>query len=374
LGEKQRVAFVGAGYAADYYIGTMPNHPQLSFAGVYDRDAERQRAFAGFHGVRGYRSLDDLLSDPDVDVVVNLTNPASHATVTEAALHAGKHVYGEKPLTLDLGQATELARLADERGLLLRSAPCSLLGRPAQTAWRALRDGRVGTPRLVYAELDAGAFQHGSPDKWVSRSGVPWPYVDEFSTGVVLEHAAYKLSWLTAFFGPVVRVTAMSAPVLPMDVMPMALMPPGVPVAPDFGTACLIFASGVVCRLTLSLAAPHDETLRIIGDAGTLAVAHSGDFASPVTITYGSDPDPAELDLLDDGVVMRCDETLRVFDFARGVADLAEVAARGGRGHLPIDHALHVLEVTLLIAGATNGITAEPTTTCAPVEPPPWAS
>jgi len=91
-------AMVGCGYVAEFYAKTLPNHPNLELAGVFDNDAERSRHSAKRYGVRCYSSLEEVLGDPTVQLVANLTNPRSHYGITKAALEAGKHVYSEKPL------------------------------------------------------------------------------------------------------------------------------------------------------------------------------------------------------------------------------------------------------------------------------------
>ncbi|MFE2110027.1 Gfo/Idh/MocA family protein [Kitasatospora sp. NPDC059463] len=361
------IAFVGCGYVADLYAATLPDHPFLRLVGVHDRDPARAAAFTAHHGVPAYRTAADLLADPAVRAVVNLTNPAGHYEVTRAALLAGKHVYVEKPLAPDLDRARELAALAAERGLQLASAPCGLLGDAAQTAWRALREGRIGTPRLVYAELDDGPILRMPFREWISPSGAPWPYLDEFETGCTLEHAGYWLTWLTAFFGPVREVAAFSA-----RVAPNPHVPPGTALAPDFSLACLGFEGGVTARLTTSIHAPKDYSLRVVGDEGLLTVADSWDYDSPVTVTRRPDG-PAEPCPPVPGPRRRHRYPgTHSMDFARGVAELA-VAAGGSRpSRLPLDHALHVLELTLAIAEAGPGSVTRPTTTFAPVAPLPW--
>src|SRR4051812_46761518 len=151
-----RVAIVGCGFVADYYVRTLPVHPELELVGVMDRDAERAERFARYYSLSRYNSLDDLLADPRVEIVLNLTNPSSHYEVSKRALLAGKHVYSEKPMAMSFDEAKELVELAERAGRQISSAPCSLLGETAQTMWKALRDQRVGRVRLAYAELDDG--------------------------------------------------------------------------------------------------------------------------------------------------------------------------------------------------------------------------
>src|SRR5690349_1240897 len=101
---RMRIALVGCGYVADYYMGTLPNHPGLRLIGVMDRDEKRATQFAAYYSVPRYASLQQLLADDQIDLVINLTNPASHFEVTRACLEAGKHVYSEKPLAMTFAE------------------------------------------------------------------------------------------------------------------------------------------------------------------------------------------------------------------------------------------------------------------------------
>ncbi len=143
-----RIAIIGAGYVADLYMSSLCAFPELEVVGVWDRDASRLAHFAAHWSLPALAGFEAVV-EARPDIVLNLTNPASHAAVTRDALEAGFHVWSEKPLALDMDEAVALTALAKERGLHLASAPCSVLGRAAQTLWRAVRDGRVGRPRLV---------------------------------------------------------------------------------------------------------------------------------------------------------------------------------------------------------------------------------
>lgn len=111
-----RIAIVGCGFVADYYLKTLPSYPELEIAGVMDRIEERASHLAAYHSVPTYRSLEELLADSSVEIVLNLTNPSSHYEVSKAALAAGKHVYSEKPLAMKMSEAKELVELAKQRG------------------------------------------------------------------------------------------------------------------------------------------------------------------------------------------------------------------------------------------------------------------
>jgi predicted dehydrogenase len=273
-----KIAVVGCGYVADHYMETLENHSNLQLLGVTDKRIERAEVLAKHYGVNVYPSLDAVLTDPDVQIVVNLTDPENHYSVSKAALHAGKHVYSEKPLSTRIEEAKELVELAQSKGLLLSSAPCSVLSEAAQTLWKAVRDGAVGNVRVVYAELDDNPIYLMKPEGWTNERGIPWPYLNEYETGCTLEHAGYYLTWLCAMFGPAKSIVGFSSCTVP-DKTTLPLDPPD---TPDLSIACIRFQSGVVARLTCSIVAPYDHRLRIIGDKGMLSVDECWHYGTPV--------------------------------------------------------------------------------------------
>lgn len=263
------LAIVGCGYVSEFYRKTLGNYPELKLVGLYDINQQNLRAFHDRMPARIYSDLAELLADPTVDIVLNLTNPRSHYEITRRCLEAGKNVYSEKPLAMDAKDAKLLVALARERNLYLASAPCSLLSEAAQTVWKALREGVIGRVRLVYANYDDGIIgpQH-APWDWRNESGVAWPAKDEFEVGCAYEHSGYVLTWLAAFFGPVRRMTSFAACVAPDKGIDVDAM------APDFTVGCLEFDQGVVARVTCGLMAPVDKSLTIIGDQGIISVSN----------------------------------------------------------------------------------------------------
>ncbi len=372
------IAIVGCGFVADYYLGTLALHPELKLLGVLDKQAERATTLAERYQTRRYRDLDELLGDERVELVVNLTDPRSHYAISHAALTAGKHVYSEKPLAMTFDDARALTELAAERGLEIGSAPCSLLGETAQTLWHALRAGAIGKVRLVYAEMDDGMVHKMPYRKWRSESGIPWPYKDEFEIGCTLEHAGYYLTWLAAWFGPAVSVTSFASVQIPdkLPDEPLELE------SPDFSVACIQFASGVVARLTCSIVAPHDHSLKIIGDEGVLYTNDSWDYHSPVysrrlmSIRRKTFLNPVKKrhKLLQDKVVKINTRGAQNMDFSRGPAELASAIRERRRSRLGADFSLHVIEMALAIHYAREqGASYRMTTTFEPIEPMPWA-
>jgi predicted dehydrogenase len=380
-----KFAIVGCGYVSDLYMEALKSHPELTLAGVWDRDPQRLAAFTSFHGVKAYASYDALLADPAVQLVANLTNPREHFKVSQAALLANKHVYSEKPLATELADAQTLVDLAEARQLLITSAPCSVLSETAQTIWKLLREQAIGTPRLVYAELDDGNVAAMDYPTWISASGAPWPARDEFEVGCTLEHAGYHLTWLTAFFGPVHRMTTFSRVVQPDKGMP------GLNPAPDFAACCLEFANGVVARLTCSIYASHDHRLRFFGDDGTLGIDRVWDYGAPVHLTRRNrwtsraEKYPLLARLVGQGpkrmplvrtppVKGRGLSGKNGMDFCRGIADMGQAIEQQRLPLLSARWALHVTEVVLAMQWPeVYGHTREIQSRFEPMQPADWA-
>lgn len=365
------ISIIGCGFVADLYMRSLEAHPDLVINAVYDHDPARRDAFSKFWNLEVSATFDDFLTAcPKGSLILNLTNPTAHFEISRACLEAGHHVYSEKPLATKMEQATALHVLANSRGLMLASAPCSVLGDAAQTLAQSVQNGIAGKVRLIYAELDDGYIPQAPYKDWASESGAPWPYADEFRTGCTLEHAGYYLTWLIAMFGTVERVVAASAVVIPdKDI---------VTDTPDFSVATLFFKNGPVARLTCSIVAPHDHQIRVIGDKGVLRVKKAWDNGARVRFHRRF---RLRRRLIDApfGKVMRLVGTAQprvkrrgaaAMDFALGPAEMMAALRESRACRLTSDFALHVNEVTLAIqnAGATEGV-QKMKTTCAPIAP-----
>ena len=119
--------------------------------------------FGAEHGCRVHETLEALLADPDVQLVVNLTVHHAHFAVSRQALEAGKHVYSEKPMALEAAEARQLVDLAERQGLRLACAPSTFLGEAQQTAGAIIAGGELGTVRAVYADVNWGRIETLAP-------------------------------------------------------------------------------------------------------------------------------------------------------------------------------------------------------------------
>ncbi|MFJ6675504.1 Gfo/Idh/MocA family protein [Actinosynnema sp. NPDC091369] len=193
------VGVVGTGVISEEYLRNLTSFPDVRVLAVADLDPARAAAQAARHGVPRSSTVDELLADPDIGIVVNLTVPAAHVAVSTAAVEAGKHVWVEKPLGLDLRAARALLDLAARRGVRVACAPDTLLGAGWQTARRAVDAGRIGEPRTALA-----LFQSPGPESWH-----PAPeFLFQAGGGPLLDMGPYYLTGLVHLLGPIRRVTA----------------------------------------------------------------------------------------------------------------------------------------------------------------------
>ena len=185
------LGIVGTGNIAGGYARDVLTHPGIRLVAATDLQADRANAFAAEHGCRAHESLDELLADPEVDIVVNLTVHHAHHDVTKRALAAGRHVYSEKPLALTPDEARELVELATARGLRLGCSPSTFLGEAQQTVAATLQRGALGQVRAIYADVNWGRIETWHP--------APAPFYD---VGVLVDVGVYPLTLVTSMLGP----------------------------------------------------------------------------------------------------------------------------------------------------------------------------
>jgi len=193
------VGIIGTGVISQTYLENLTSFPDVAVVAVGDLVPERAQAKAEEFGIASWGTADDVLANPDVDLVVNLTIPAVHVEVSRAAVEAGKHVWTEKPIGLDRDSTRELLALAEEKGVRIGSAPDTLLGPGFQTAKRAIEDGVIGTPLFVQT-----IFQTQGPDAWHPEPA----FLFANGAGPLLDMGPYYFSALVSLLGPIDAVAA----------------------------------------------------------------------------------------------------------------------------------------------------------------------
>jgi predicted dehydrogenase len=321
-----RVAIVGCGNIAEPYARNLVTFPQIELLGYTDLDASRAEALAAKYGGRVYPSLDAVLADPAVDLVINLTIHHAHYTVSKAILEAGKHLMSEKPLALTYGQAAELVHLAEARRLRIGGTPFTFMGEGQQTAMKLVREGRLGAVRLAYAEVNWGRLETWHPN--------PAPFYD---VGPLFDVGVYPLMLLTAMFGPARQVQAYGRVLYPERTTKSGAR--FTVATPDFAVTMVEFEGGPLARLTTNfyvLNKASQQGVELHGDLGSLRL--SSWFEPYATVHLAPFGEPYE-------EVVPLREPPPTVRWGVNVAELSD-ALREGRPHRATgEHAAHVVEI-----------------------------
>lgn len=327
---RVNVGIIGCGNIFQKYVEGCRRFPILNLVACADIDLARAQARAAEFGIPKALSPADLLADPDVQLVINLTVPVAHAEVSLSALAAGKHVYSEKPLAITREDGRAILEAARERGLLVGCAPDTFLGGGLQTCRKLIDDGAIGTPVAATAFMAS----HG-PESWHPNPD----FFYKVGGGPMFDMGPYYLTALIHLLGPVKRVTGSARVSFAERV---ATSPElnghriGVEVATHIA-GVLDFVEGPVATLITSFDvwSHHLPRIEIYGSEGTLSVPDPNAFGGPVLLRRGDEKEEREIPLMFDGTVGR----------GIGVADMAYGLVYGRPHRASGDLAWHVLDL-----------------------------
>ncbi|WP_127794753.1 Gfo/Idh/MocA family protein [Agromyces sp. LHK192] len=332
------VGVVGAGVISDQYLGNLTRFADLEVRFVADLDRDRAAAQASRFGVAASGSLDELLTDDGVELVVNLTVPSAHVEVGLLALEAGKHVFAEKPLALDPADGRRLLARADELALRVGSAPDTFLGPGLQAVQRLVDDGEIGTPLTAIAQ-----FQGTGPEAWHPNP----EFLFAPGAGPLFDMGPYYLTALVQVLGPVARVSAASSTssaVRTIGSGPRAgtVFPVRVP---TFHAALLEFRDGAVAQAAFSFQSPRrvQPVLEVSGTSGAIAMPDPNGFHGSAVLWRGT-AEPVEF------AAPPTTDTRGI-----GVVEFARALRAGATPRASGELAFHVLEVLAAISEAARG-------------------
>lgn len=327
---KIKVGIIGTGNISGIYFQNGKRFESMEVVACADLDVERAKAKAAEYGIRGY-SVEEILTDPEIQMIINLTIPAAHAPVSLQALEAGKHVYVEKPLAVTREQGLQVLELARSKGLLVGSAPDTFLGGGVQTAVKLVEDGWIGTP------IGATAFMmSGGPENWH-----PAPeFFYDVGGGPMFDMGPYYLTALIALLGPISRVTGSARISFPERTIGSE---------PKFGQKMIVktpthvagiidFAAGPMATILTSFDVKGGSMLpriELYGSKGTILVPDPNTFGGPVRIMRAGSNEWSDIPLSHGKA-----------ENARGVgaADMAKAILTGRNHRANGDMAFHVLE------------------------------
>ncbi|WP_284644367.1 Gfo/Idh/MocA family protein [Paenibacillus silviterrae] len=278
--EKIRVGIVGCGKISGIYFKNCSTYPDMEVAACADLSLERAQAAAEEHGVAKACSVEELLADPEIDIVINLTIPAAHAEVCLKALEAGKHVYVEKPLAVTREEGQQILAKAAEKKLLVGSAPDTFLGGGIQTSIKLIEDGWIGTPVAATAFMMGRGHEHWHPDPefYYAKGGGP-----------MFDMGPYYLTALVAMLGPIRQVSGMTKVSFPeRTITSEKKYGQTIQVeTPTHVAGLLDFHSGAIGTIITSFdvfGGAQLPRIEVYGSLGTISVPDPNTFGGPVRL------------------------------------------------------------------------------------------
>jgi predicted dehydrogenase len=351
MGKKLTVGFIGTGNISGAYVEGCRQFDILEITAVSDLDMPKAREVAAKHGISKACTVQELLEDPAVDIVLNLTIPAAHANVSMLTIKAGKHLYSEKPLALDTTDGRAILHAAAAQGVRVGCAPDTFLGGGLQTCRRLIDEGAIGEP------VAATAFMmSGGPESWH-----PNPFFFyKVGAGPLFDMGPYYLTALVTLLGPVARVSS-SARISFAERIATSELLSGerIPVeTPTHVAGLLEFAAGPVATMITSFDIKGGSDLpriEIYGSEGTLSVPDPNTFWGPVRLKRAGEKEWREVPLTHSPDVRR---GVGVADMAYGITSSEPHRASG-------ELAYHVLELMeALLSAADQGRRIEIVSTC----------
>jgi len=325
------VGVIGAGKVSEQYLANMRTYPDLDVRFVADLIPDRARHISDRYGVSGSRGTREALDRDDVEIIVNLTIPAAHAEVASASLAAGKHVWNEKPLTVDLPSARSLLTQSCDAGLLVGCAPDTILGPGLQTTKRMIERGDIGQPLTASV-----VFQTPGPHRWHHNPN----FLYQQGGGPLFDMAPYYLTALVLFLGPLAGVAALGSSAAPTHTINYGRRGGevfDVQVATHV-TAIYDFRTGAVASATFSFDSPliRMGVLEISGTDATLAAPDPSKFAGDIGIITADKQEWQTITANGAGIGRGI-----------GVVEMARALRGGGAYRATAQLGLHVLDAML---------------------------
>ena len=367
-----RIAMIGCGDISGIYLKNLTNtFREVQLIGVCDLIPEKAKKAqdyvageiekgAGVPLPKIYEKDVDAAADPDVDVILNLTRPYQHYGVTKMALLAGKHVYSEKPLAVDMDEADELVSIAEERGLHLGGAPDTFMGAGIQTCRKLIDQGFIGDVIGANAAMICHGHEtwHPDPQFYYQRGGGP-----------MLDMGPYYVTALVNLLGEAKALTGMTKK--SFETRTITSKPhygEVVPVETDtYLAGNILFSNGAVASIftTFDVYYRKQAHFEIYGTEGTLVVPDPNTFGGPIYIyrpendSFGPTSDPA-LRPSEMNPYPGFKEVPLMFDYKEnsrglGLADMCKAIETGRPWRANYRQQHHVLEIMTGFSKASEG-------------------
>ena len=358
---KLGIGIIGCGNISTAYLKLAPLFKGLEVRAVADINMDAAKARAAEFNVKA-QSVDDLLANPALYIVINLTIPDAHYPITKRILEAGKHAYSEKPLVLTLEQGTTLRDLAKAKGLSVGCAPDTFLGGAHQQARAILDEGTIGEITTGNAAIQA----HG-PESWH-----PSPeFFYQPGAGPVMDMGPYYIATLINLLGPVKRVGALTSSAEPERTIGSGPRQ-GQKIkvnTPSNIQALLEFHSGATISFSASWDVWHHKRnhFDLYGTKGTLYVPDPNFFGGTVEVALAGGE--AQVQSPWDHPFGKINQNHNGRDLANyrtaGLADMAQARMEGRDHRCSLERTLHGVDVmTSILKSGETGQFVTLTTTC----------
>lgn len=337
---KVNAGIIGCGNISSIYLEVGQTFDILRIVAVADLIHERAQAQAEKYHISKACSVSELLNDPSIDIVLNLTTPDAHFGVGQSALEAGKSVYNEKPIAITRVDGKKMLETARAMNLLVGGAPDTFLGGGIQTCRKLIDDGWIGQPVAATAFMLCHGHEswHPNPDFYYQPGGGP-----------LFDMGPYYLTAMIALMGPVQRVTGSTRLTFPERTITSE---------PFYGTkikvntpthiaGVLDFANGAIATLVTSFDVWYAEVPRIeiYGTEGSLSVPDPNTFGGPVQVRRAGASDWSEVPLTH-GYAKNSRSV--------GVADMAYALRTGRPARANGELTYHVLDIMHAIHEASQ--------------------
>lgn len=330
--KRLKAGIIGCGNISSIYLQNCSKvFMNLEIAAVADIVPGRASAKAAEYGIPKVYTVEEMLADPEIEIVINLTIPIAHAEVNLAAIEAGKHVYVEKPLAITREDGRKLLALAEAKKLLVGCAPDTFLGAGIQTCRKLIDDGWIGKPVAATAFMTCHGHESWHPDP---------EFYYKIGGGPMFDMGPYYLTALVNLIGPVKRVTGSAKVTFPERTITSE---------PKYGTKITVdtpthiagvmdFENGAVGTIITSFDVWHANLpfIEIYGTEGSLSVPDPNTFGGPVRIKRHDAGQWNEMPLT---------HGYAVNSRGLGVADMAQAIAGGRSNRASGRLAMHVLDL-----------------------------
>lgn len=327
-----KTAIVGCGTISDAYLSTMTSKFKiLEVVGCCDRNPGKAQAAAQKYGIQAL-TLEEIVADESIEIVVNLTTPAAHYPVIKQLLEAGKHVYTEKVLAVELEHAAELVKIADQKNLYLGAAPDTFLGAAIQTARYVVDSGMLGDITSCYC-----AFTRDGDI--LNRA---FPFTAKAGGGIGFDVGIYSITALLSILGPVKEVSGVIRTRRPerLDYSPEHFGEPFQVECENLMAGMLQFDGGTVGNILFDANSiflmPEKPSLVLFGTLGIMQMADPNQFGGEVRVILKGSSEP---------FVMQQSHAFSGEYRGLGVAEMAWAMRMGRKHRASKEMAYHALEV-----------------------------